>query len=602
MADIRKIPERSEIPERYTWNPADIFPSDDAWQAEFNAVQTLIPGLAEYAGRLCESGKTLYEYTNMQMHISERLGRLSGYAARMNDQDTRVAEYQVMSGKISSLRFDYQRATAFATPELLAISDETMEAFYRAEPALELYRRHFDVIRSKREHILSDAEEKLLAAAGAVGHASGEIYHQIKSNDVTFEPAADSEGNLQPVSDSTYILYMSSKDRTLRRNTAKNYMDGYAKVKNGLAATLTNHMKQLQFFATARKYPNTLAAALDRSRVPEAVYRNLIETTNANLDKLHRYVRLRKKMLGVDELHMYDLLVSMVPGADQKFPYDEAVETVCEALKPLGDEYQQILRSGFENRWVDVYENVGKRSGGYAAGSGLPHPYVLLNHNDDLDSFFILAHEMGHAMHSYRSNRDQPYAYRNYEIFVAEVASTCNEALLMEHVLKNSSSKKERACYINHFLDQFKGTLYAQVLYAEFELRINDLIAAGETLTADRVSDEFLAITKKYYGPDMSYDSLATMGWARIPHFYSTYYLYQYATGYSAAIALSQRILKGGEAAVKDYLNFLSGGCSKDPIELLRGAGVDMASPKPIQDALDLFDRLLDEMEELMSE
>jgi oligoendopeptidase F len=330
------------------------------------------------------------------------------------------------------------------------------------------------------------------------------------------------------------------------------------------------------------------------------VYRNLVTTVNANLDKLHRYIRLRKKLLGVDELHMYDIYAPMVSGADNTISFQQAKDTVLDALAPMGEDYRAIIREGFDHRWIDVRENVGKRSGAYSAGA-LCHPYVLLNHKDDLESMFTLAHEMGHAAHSYLSNHNQPPVYRDYVIFVAEVASTCNEALLMEHLLYKTTEKKQRAALINHFLEQFKGTLYRQTMFAEFELRMGELNAQGEPLTAELLSKEYKALNEKYYGPDMISDDLIALEWARIPHFYYNYYVYQYATGYSAAIALSRRILKEGEPAVKDYVQFLSGGCSKDPIDLLKGAGVDMTSPQPIQDALDLFDTLLDEMEALMS-
>ena len=347
--------------------------------------------------------------------------------------------------------------------------------------------------------------------------------------------------------------------------------------------------------------PSALAASLDGTRVPVEVYHNLISTVRANLDKMHRYVRLRKKLLGVDELHMYDVYAPMVSGIDAKIPYEEAKETVYQAVAPLGREYQAIIREGLDNRWIDVYENVGKRSGGYMSGS-MVHPYILLNYQDDLDGMFTLAHELGHAVHSYLSNKTQPTVYRDYVIFVAEVASTCNEALLMEHLLKTTTDKRRRAWLINHFLEQFKGTLYRQTMFAEFELRMGELSAQGETLTADLLSREYRALNEAYFGPDMVSDDQIALEWSRIPHFYYNYYVFQYATGYSAAIALSRRILQEGEPAVKDYLEFLSGGCSKDPIDLLKGAGVDMASPEPIQAALDLFDTLLDEMEQLMED
>ncbi len=584
-----------------TWNLADLYPSDQAWEQDLEATRVLARKLPGYAGRLEESAHTLYEYVELEQQVGEHLTELANYAQRKCDQDTRVAENQAMVGKVMSLYVEISSATAFETPELLKIPQETLEQFYRDKPELELYRRYFQIVQDQKEHILSDAEEKLLAAAGEMAQAPDDIYGKLTNADLTFPDAVDGQGNAVPLSDGSFVPTQMSEDRALRENAFKTYYKTYGTIRNTAAAVLSAQVKQLQFFATARKYDSSLAAAVAGTRVPPQVYHNLIDTVNANLDKLHRYVRLRKKLLGVDELHMYDIYAPMVSGADKVIPYQQAKDTVYKALAPMGDAYRAIIKEGFDNRWIDVYENVGKRSGAYSAGA-LCHPYVLLNHKDNLDSMFTLAHEMGHAVHSYLSNRNQPPVYRDYVIFVAEVASTCNEALLMEYLLNRTTDKKERAWLINHFLEQFKGTLYRQTMFAEFELRMGELNAQGTPLTADLLSKEYKALNEKYYGPDMVSDEEIALEWARIPHFYYNYYVYQYATGYSAAIALSRRILKEGESAVKDYIQFLSGGCSKDPVDLLKGAGVDMSSPKPVQDALDLFGTLLDEMEKLMEE
>ena len=600
MTAEQKIPERSQIPVEETWNLADIYSSDEAWREDFDATRALARKLPGYAGRLGESAKTLYEFVELEQKVGEHLNDLGNYAFRKGDQDTRVAENQAMVGKISSLFVEVGSALSFETPELLKIAPETLEQFYQEEPGLETYRRYFQIVQDQKEHILSDAEEKLLAAAGEMAQAPEDIYGKLTNADLTFPDTVDGQGNAVPLSDGSFVPTQMSEDRTLRENAFRTYYKTYGTIRNTAAAVLSAQVKQLQFFATARKYDSSLAAAVAGTRVPPQVYHNLIDTVNANLDKLHRYIRLRKKLLGVDELHMYDIYAPMVSGADKVISYQQAKDTVYEALAPMGDDYRAIIREGFDNRWIDVYENVGKRSGAYSAGA-LCHPYVLLNHKDNLDSMFTLAHEMGHAVHSYLSNKNQPPVYRDYVIFVAEVASTCNEALLMEYLLARTTDKKERAWLINHFLEQFKGTLYRQTMFAEFELRMGELNAQGETLTADLLSKEYKALNEKYYGPDMVSDDEIAMEWARIPHFYYNYYVYQYATGYSAAIALSRRILNEGEGAVKDYVQFLSGGCSKDPVDLLKGAGVDMSSPKPVQDALDLFGSLLDEMEKLMA-
>ena len=598
----KKIPERSEIPVQYTWNTDDLFVSDEAWQQAYDELQAKIPQLAAYAGRLSESAATLYEYVKLDEQLGKEAGPIFNYAQRKYDQDTREPKYQAMAGKLTSLMVAMRSATAFELPEMMKMEDEVLEQFYRDEPGLELYRLAFSRMRDKREHILSDAEEKLLAATGETSGTASDIFSKLTNADLKFADAEDGEGKPQPVSNGSYGLHMDSADRVLRKNAYESMYNGYGSVKNTLAAAIDGHMKQLKVNAAVRKYPNTLAAALSSTRVPEEVYHNLISTVNANLDKLHRYVSLRKKLLNMDELRMYDIYTSMVPGSEMEIPYEQAKQIVYEALAPLGEDYRKVLQQGFDSRWIDVYENVGKRSGAYSSGSADPHPYVLLNHKDNLDSMFTLAHEMGHALHSWYSNHNQPEVYRNYVIFVAEVASTCNEALLMQYLLNKTTDKKERAYLINHYLDKFKGTLFRQTQFAEFELLMNRLCAQGQPLTADLLSREYRAINEKYYGPDMVSDELIALEWARIPHFYYNYYVYQYATGYSAAIALSRRILTEGESAVKDYLNFLSGGCSKDPIDLLKGAGVDMGSPVPVQSALDLFGELLDEMESLLEE
>ena len=601
MAEAKKIPQRSEIPVEYTWNTADIFPTDEAWETEFNDVQALVKTLPAYAGRLGESAQTLYEYLDVSIRVSERVITLYRYAALRQDEDTRVGTYQAMAGKATGLYVELSSATAFDTPELLKIPQDTLERFYADEPKLELYRRFFTVLQDRKDHTLSDAEEKLLAAAGEMAQAPDEVFSKFTAADLTFPDAVDGQGNALPLSNASFVPYEMSEDRALRRSAYEQMYDTLGQFKNTTAALLDAEAKKRRFFSTARNYASPLAAAVSANRVPPEVYRNLVDTVNANLDKLHRYVTLRKKLLGVDELHMYDIYAPMVSGAGKAIPFEEAKSTVYDALAPMGEAYRAIIREGFDNRWIDVYENVGKRSGGYMSDVSV-HPYVLLNHKDDLDSMFTLAHEMGHALHSYLSAKTQPAVYRDYVIFVAEVASTCNEALLMEYLLARTTDKTERAWLLNHFLEQFKGTLYRQTMFAEFELRMGELDAQGTPLTAELLCQEYKALNAKYFGPDMVTDDRIAMEWARIPHFYYNYYVYQYATGYSAAIALSRRILNEGESAVKDMLGFLGGGCSKDPIDLLRGAGVDMASPKPIQDALDLFGELIDEMEQLMAE
>ena len=593
-----KIRQRHEIPVEDTWAIEDLYATDAAWEAELQTLAADQEYMVGFAGRLSESGEKLYTYLERMEQVNAKAELLANYCMRKSDEDTRNGTYQAMVGKFMSVIVALSAATSFETPELMAITDERMNAFYAAEPRLERYRRYLTDLRRRKEHVLSPAEEKLLAAAGEMAQAPDSIYGSFADADITFPDAVDGEGRKHPLTQGTFISCEESPDRVLRQSAYENLYHSFGNFKNTAAAVLNAQGKQLKFFADARKYPSTLEASLDHTNVPTSVYLNLIDAVHQNLDKMHRYVRLRKKLLGVEELHFYDVYTPLLSDVDKKIPFAEAKQTVYDALAPLGDGYRAILKEGFENRWIDVYENAGKRGGAYSAGAAV-HPYVLLNYSGTLDSQFTLAHEMGHALHSYLSNKHQNPIDADYVIFVAEVASTCNEALLMEYLLSRTTDKKERAYLINHFLDQFKGTLYRQTMFAEFELIIGRLIGEGKTLTADVLCQEYKKLNELYYGPDMVVDDEIAMEWARIPHFYYNYYVFQYATGYSAAIALSRKILAEGEPAVRDYLDFLSGGCSKSPIDLLKGAGVDMTSPEPINQALKLFDELLDEMEEL---
>ena len=601
MEQTNVIRQRDQIPAEDKWAIEDLYVTDEAWEQELATVAEDQEYLASFAGRLADSAQVLLQYLTAVEKINAKGELLANYCMRKSDEDTRVAKYQAMVGKFMNAFVALSAATSFETPEILAISDETLEAFFAQEPGLERYRRYLNDTRRRKEHILTPAEEKLLAAAGEMANAPDNIYGMFADADMKFPDAVDSQGNRHPLSQGTFVPYEESADRELRKSAYENLYHSFANFKNTAAAVLNAQGKQLKFFADARKYPSTLDAALDATNVPTSVYLNLIEAVHQNLDKMHRYVRLRKKLLGVEELHFYDVYTSLLADVDKKIPYAEAKQTIYDAMAPLGDDYRAILQEGFSNRWVDVYQNEGKRSGAYSAGAAV-HPFVLMNYNETLDSQFTLAHEMGHAIHSYLSNKHQNPIDADYVIFVAEVASTCNEALLMEHLLSKTADKKERAYLINHFLEQFKGTLYRQTMFAEFELNIGRMIGEGQTLTAEALCAEYRRLNELYFGPDMVVDDEIAMEWARIPHFYYNYYVFQYATGYSAAIALSRKILSEGESAVKDYLGFLSGGCSKSPIDLLKGAGVDMTSPDPVNQALQLFGELLDEMEKLTEE
>lgn len=597
----KKIPVRSEADPKYTWALEDVYANNDLWKADLEKARALPAQLAAYKGHLGDSAQKLLEFLQLGDGISVLFDSLYGYAQRRSDEDTANSLYQGMTSQAMSAMVAVDAASSFETPELLAIPDDKLEQFYQEEPALETYRLALTRIRNKRAHILSDAEEKLLAAAGEMSQAPDSVYSVFADADLKFPAATDKDGNSHPVTHGTYIPLMHSADRVLRKSAFESLYSVYGQFRNTAAALLSAQVKQLKFYADARKYDSTLQASLDGNYVPTEVYTNLISAVHENMAPMYRYVDLRRKLLGVDELHMYDLYTPIVSDVDVDIPYEEAKQTVYDALACMGDDYRAILKEGFDNRWIDVYENVGKCSGAYSAGLR-KHPYVLLNYSGTLDSMFTLAHEMGHAIHSYLSNKHQPVAYSNYSIFVAEVASTCNEALLMQHLLKTTKDKKRRAYLINYFLEQFRTTLYRQTMFAEFELEINRRNERGESLTAESLNALYHELNHQYFGDDIFIDKEIDLEWARIPHFYYDYYVYQYATGYSAAIALSRRILKEGAPAVKDYIHFLSGGCSTDPISLLRGAGVDMASTTPIHEALQLFDELITEMEQLMEE
>ena len=581
-----KIPLRSEVPEAETWDLRDLYPTDEAWLKEYEDLKTLPERAAAFQGKLGRSAEDLLLWFRLQDEIQERLSRLHTYASCKSDQDTGNGTYQDFRGKAMGTYVAVLSACAFATPEIMAIDDDTLNLFYAAQPELLGYQRSLYQIRRRKAHILSPECEKLLAAAGEMADSPDRISSTFRDADLTFPPVVDSEGRERTLTDATYIPMLMGSDRALRKTAFETYYGRMNECKNTFAATLDAQFK-------------SLAASLDATEVPTEVYHNLISAVHDNLDKMYRYVALRKKRLGVDELHMYDVYTPIVADADSVIPYETAKETVLEALAVLGKDYTDLLREGFDHRWIDVRENVGKRGGAYSTGSGKPHPYVLLNHKDNLDCQFTLAHEMGHALHSYHSVTHQPTATSDYVIFVAEVASTCNEVLLMRHLLGKTTDPKERAYLINHFLDQFKGTVYRQTMFAEFELAMGRMVEGGQTLTADALSEKYLELNKLYFGPDMVSDPQIALEWTRIPHFFYNYYVFQYATGFSAAVAIADRILTLGEPAVADYKKFLSGGSSTDPISLLKIAGVDMSSPAPVNAALKLFGELVDELEKL---
>ncbi len=597
----KRIPERSEIASENKWKLEDIYPSDEAFEKALSEAGGYPDKIKCFEGKLSEDGAELLSYMKLDDEMTYKLTDLINYSNRKSDEDTRVSLYSGYTDRVEMLLTLINRAASFAVPEILTISDEKLEEFYKANPDLEHYRLSMDRIRSKREHILSPQEENIIAMAGTMTGSPSTIFSMLDNADMKFPDAKDKNGEAHQVTHGSYIPLMQSEDRELRKSAFEALYGTYKGFENTYAAILSGHLKSLLFNANARKYENTLEAALDSTEVPSEVYYKLIDAVHENMDKMYRYVKLRKKLLKADELHYYDLYAPMVSEAEMKISYEEAVKLVLEAVKPLGEEYCSIMKSGFESGWVDVYENEGKCSGAYSAGAWC-HPFVLLNHTDDLQSAFTVAHEMGHALHSYLSNKHQSVTYADYRIFVAEVASTFNESLLMQYLLKTTTDKRQKAYLINYFLEQFRTTLYRQTMFAEFELKVNEMLARDEPITSDALCELYGGLNKLYFGDEIVHDEEINHEWQRIPHFYYNYYVYQYATGFSAAIALSDRVLNGGEKEVQDYLGFLKGGCSKTPVELLKGAGVDMTDTKVVADALKLFGELLDEMERLADE
>lgn len=594
----KTIPKRSEIKPEFKWKLESIFPTDEAWEQEYKKVQELIEKIETYQGKLSEAPSVIAECMKTYEELGLAMERVYVYARMRRDEDNTNTKYQALTDRASSLSIRVSSAVSFLVPEILSMPDEKLDS-YIADERLSKYRFYLNEIKRQKEHVLSAQEEQVIAQVGELAQAPQTIFGMINNADMVFPNIKNENGEEVQLTHGRYIHFIESYDRRVRQDAFKAMYDTYRKQKNTLAATLNASVKKDVFYARIRKYPSALAAALDSDNIPVEVYTNLIQAVRDNLPAMHRYVSLRKKLLGVDELHMYDLYVPMVKEVKMNIPYEEAVRLVKEGLAPLGDDYRRVLDEAFSSGWIDVYENEGKTSGAYSWGAYGTHPFVLMNYQNNVNNLFTLAHEMGHALHSYYSDKHQPYLDAQYKIFVAEVASTLNESLLMDYMLKTTEDPRQKMYLVNYYLEQFRGTVYRQTMFAEFEKTIHERVEAGEPLTPDTLCGLYYDLNVDYYGPDMVVDEDINMEWARIPHFYNEFYVYQYATGFSAATALSQQILHEGAPAVERYLTFLKSGGSDYPIELLRKAGVDMASPKPVVEALKVFARLLDEMEEL---
>ncbi len=596
VAQQQSLATRGEIEQEYKWDLSALYESDQAWEEEFNEVKKEVPKIAEYQGMLGKSGEDLLAALDFSMGLSRVLENLYNYAARKSDEDTANNTYQAMRARIQGLFSEFSSQISFMVPEIIKIDPKRLEEFLANLEDLKLYKHYLDEIMRQKEHYLSQEEEKIIALAGEVTQGPENIFGMINNADMVFPSITTEDGQEIEVTHGRYVELLKNNNRHLRRDAFKAYYSSYQELNNTIAKTLSSNVKSDIFYAKVRKYKSSLEASLDGNNIPVEVYNNLLETVSENLNAMYKYVDLRKKSLECSDLHMYDLYTPIVKDVEMKVSYEEAQDIILEALKPLGEDYLDVIKEAFADNWIDVYENKGKRSGAYSSSAYDSHPYILLNYNDNIDNLFTLAHELGHAMHSYYSNQEQPYIYANYSIFVAEVASTVNEALLMQYLLDTTKDESKRRYILNHYLEQFRGTVYRQTMFAEFEKLIHDIAESGQALTPDLLSEKYHQLNEKYYGKNITVDKEIDIEWARIPHFYYNFYVYQYATGFSAAVTLSQNILEEGQPAIDKYLNFLKGGSSDYPIDLLKTAGVDMTTAAPISSALQVFDNLVEEM------
>lgn len=600
MTTNNALPKRQDIDSRFKWKLEDIYSDISVWEQDFKRVKEMAEQIKGFQGKLAENAQKLLECFKKSDELLSLNDKVFVYARMKRDEDNANATYQALTERASSLATEVYSAISFIVPEMLSIPEDTLLSYVNSNNELSVYLFMIKENLRQKEHILSEREEQILAMSSEISDTAGDVFTMFNNADIKFPYIKNEEGEEIEVTKGRYVAFLESKDRRVRKDAFEAVYSSYKKMRNTLAASLTGNVKKNRFYSLVRKYPSALEASLDNDNISVNVYTNLIETVNKNLPLLDRYLKLRKKVLKLDELHMYDLYVPMVEEFDKKIPYEDAKTIVAEALKPLGEEYITYLKKGFDSSWIDVYENEGKTSGAYAWGSYKTHPYVLLNYQAKINDVFTLAHEMGHALHSYYTNMTQPYVYSEYKIFVAEVASTVNESLLMRYLLPRASSKQEKAYLLNHYLEEFRGTVFRQVMFAEFEKMIHEKVEQGDALNAQELSDMYYGLNKKYFGETVNVDEDIAMEWSRIPHFYSSFYVYKYATGFSAATAIAEKILTEGKPAVDKYLEFLKSGGSNYPLELLKIADVDLSTPQPIQDALDVFEKTLDELEELL--
>ncbi len=595
-----KVPERSEIDPKYTWNLADMYPDRAAWEADYKACEQGVGDLAKAKGTVSDSPEALLAFLTLSDQLSVRFSKTAAYASMLRDQDTRQAEPQAMYDRVMTLGVRLGEASAWFQPEILALPDGKLLEWCRSNPKLTTYTHYFKNLLRQKPHVLSTREEELMAMTGKLGATPRETFSMLADADMKFPTIKDDKGNDVQLSEARYAFFMRSPDRALRERAFKNTLEAYLAFKNTLATTLAGSVQGDIFEARARHYGSALEAALAPDNLPVSVYENLIATIHQNLPKLHRYMDIRRRKLGIDKVHLYDTFVPLIEGEAPRISIDDAVPTITKALGSLGPEYLEPMATAFQSRWIDVYETQGKRSGAYSEGTYASHPYILMNYNDTYDAMFTTAHEMGHAMHSWFSQHNQPPVYGDYPIFLAEVASTSNEIILDDFLRRHAKDDAERLFLVNNLLEGIRGTVINQTMWAEFEKLIHEQAERGAPLTYDTMSKIYRELVLKYFGPAFAYDDEVDGYWLRIPHFYRGFYVYKYATSYCASAALSKGILSGDPQKLGAYMGFLKAGSSDYPIEILKKAGIDMTTPRPIQDTMDLFGEMLDELERLL--
>ena len=592
--------ERQDVDDKFKWNLDSLYESEDNWERDFNKSKEITKQLMEFKGKIAESADNLFEVLKLSDEIGRIIENLYTYAKMSLDQDTKVSKYQALSDRAESLSVDIGAKTSFIMPEIMDMGSEKVHEYIENKDELKLYTQALNELLRQEAHTLSEKEETIIAQMGELSSSPENIFSMLNNADIVFPKIKNENGEEIEITHGNFIPLMESRNRDVRKNAFKALYSTYSSYRNTFAMALNSEVKKNIFYAKVRKYDSALESALDGNNISTDVYNNLIDVVNQNLPLMHKYIDIRKKVLNLDELHMYDLYTPMIDEVDMKINYEQAKDMMLEGLKPLGEDYLDVVRTGLDSNWIDVYENKGKQSGAYSWGTYDSNPYILLNYHETLDNVFTLAHEMGHSMHSYYTHNNQPYVYGNYSIFLAEIASTTNESLLMDSLLKNAQKKEEKLFLLNHYLEQFRGTIFRQTMFAEFERDIHEEVESGGTLTADRLSQMYRELNIKYYGKSIIVDEEVDIEWARIPHFYYDFYVFQYATGFSAAVDFSERILKQDDDTLEKYKTYLKSGSSDYPLEILKNAGIDMTKKEPIENALNLFKELLEEMESLI--